>query len=251
MTAEGTFVWYEIMTTDPEPATTFYTSVVGWTASKMGHYTILADTHGPVAGLMDWVAVAEDIGVSARWIGYIAVADVDAMAARVTEAGGTVHKPGEDVPGVGRFAVVADPQGGAFVLFTPTPGEAPANPPPGTPGRTGWHELHAENWPDAFAFYEKLFGWTKGDAIDMGPMGTYQLFATGGMPIGGMMNRMPGTPRPFWSYYFTVDAIEAAAERVRAGGGTVLMGPHQVPGGSWILQGRDPQGGAFALTAGT
>ena len=251
MTTQGRFVWYELMTIDPEPASIFYQSVVGWTASQMGDYTILSDAHGPAAGLMAWAEAAKDIGVAARWIGYIAVDDVDAMAARVVEAAGTLHKAAEDIPDVGRFAVVADPQGGAFVLFTPLPRETPpADPPPGTPGRIGWHELHAAHWQDAFEFYETLFGWTKGEAIDMGPMGTYQLFSIGGIPAGGMMNRLPGTPRPFWTYYITVESIEAAAERVRAGGGTVTMGPQQVPGGSWVLNATDPQGGMFALTAG-
>ncbi len=249
MTTPAKFVWYELMTNDPASATQFYKTVVGWTASRMGDYTILATPHGPAAGLMKWVADAKDIGVPARWIGYIGVDDVDSMVTKLVEAGGTLHKAAEEIPDVGRFAVVADPQGGAFVLFTPLPRETPADPPPGTIGRIGWHELHAAHWQDAFEFYEKLFGWTKAEAIDMGPMGTYQLFATGGIPNGGMMNRKPGTPRPFWSYYFTVDNIKAAAARVTEAGGKVLMGPQEVPGGAWILQARDPQGGAFALTA--
>ena len=246
----GKFVWYELMTTEPEAATAFYTSVVGWTASKMGDYTILATAHGPVAGLMIWAEGARDIGVPARWIGYIGVDDVDTMAEHVKAEGGTIHKPGEDIPDVGRFAVVTDPQDAAFVLFTPLPrGETPAEPPPGTHGQIGWHELQAANWEEAFAFYEKLFGWTKGDAIPMGPAGTYQLFATGGIPVGGMMNRAPESKKPYWGFVFNVEDINAAADRVRAGGGTVAMGPMQVPGGGWIIGAADPQGGAFRLIA--
>ena len=83
----------------------------------------------------------------------------------------------------------------------------------------------------------------------MGPMGTYQLFAAGGPPIGGMMTKFESVPAPFWLHYFTVDAIDAAAARVRAKGGEVLNGPHEVPGGSWIIQCRDPQGAMFALVS--
>lgn len=83
----------------------------------------------------------------------------------------------------------------------------------------------------------------------MGPAGTYQLFAAGGAPIGGMMTKFEGVPAPFWLHYFTVDAIDAAATRVRDKGGQVLQGPHEVPGGSWVVQCRDPQGIMFALVS--
>jgi predicted enzyme related to lactoylglutathione lyase len=98
-------------------------------------------------------------------------------------------------------------------------------------------------------FYSDLFGWTKADTVDMGPMGIYQLFAAGGDAIGGMMTKTPQSPAPFWLYYFNVDAIDAAVERITAAGGKVIQGPHEVPGGSWIVQALDPQGALFALVA--
>jgi uncharacterized protein len=125
----------------------------------------------------------------------------------------------------------------------------PTPPPPGTPGHIGWRELHAGNGDGAFAFYSKLFGWTKADAMDMGACGVYQIFAIDGAPSGGMMTKMPDTPAPFWLYYFNVDAIDAAAGRAKDAGGKVLMGPHQVPGGGWIVQCFDPQRAMFALVA--
>src|SRR3712207_2425474 len=117
--------------------------------------------------------------------------------------------------------------------------------------RSGWHELHAADGAAAFEFYASMFGWTKSDALDMGPLGTYQLFATGGGPkaVGGMMTRVQPQMPPAWLFYFNTDSIEAAQRRVREGGGAVLHGPHQVPGGSWIIQCRDPQGAYFALVA--
>lgn len=175
--------------------------------------------------------------------------DVDAHAERVKAAGGAVHRPPEDIPGVGRFAVVADPQGAVFILFKGNgePDQAPTA--SGTPGTVGWHELYAGDGASAFGFYASLFGWTEADAIDMGSMGIYRLFATGGEPVGGMMTKMPDMPMPFWLYYFNVDAIDAAMARVTQHGGKVLMGPHQVPGGQWILQCLDPQGAMFAMVA--
>jgi predicted enzyme related to lactoylglutathione lyase len=94
-----------------------------------------------------------------------------------------------------------------------------------------------------------LFGWTQSDAIDMGPMGTYQLFATGGMAVGGMMTRMDPAIPPAWLFYVNVAEIGAAQARIEESGGAVLHGPHQVPGGSWIVQARDPQGAVFAVVA--
>ena len=143
---------------------------------------------------------------------------------------------------------MADPQGAVFILFKPSGGDAtPAA--PMTPGHVGWHELYASDRVAAFDFYARQFGWTKGDAVDMGPMGTYQLFTAGAEPIGGMMNMCDGVPSPAWMFYFVVPEAKAAAARISSKGGQVLTGPHQVPGGGWIVQGMDPQGAMFALVA--
>lgn len=182
-------------------------------------------------------------------MGYIGVEDVDAYAARVKESGGSILRPPDDIPGVGRFAVLADPDGAVFMLFKGSSEQGPAPGALGTPGHIGWHELHAGNGEGAFAFYSKLFGWTRAEALDMGPLGVYQVFATGGSPVGGMMTRTPDTPTSFWLYYFNVEAIDAALKRTEEGGGKLLMGPRQVPGGAWIAQCLDPQGALFAMVA--
>jgi predicted enzyme related to lactoylglutathione lyase len=250
---KGTFVWYDVMTTDTKAAEAFYRKVVGWTAQDSGmsdrSYTIVSTGPTMIGGIMPIPEEARAMGARPTWMGYIGVDDVDAYAAKVKAAGGVVHRPPEDIPGVGRFAVVADPHGAGFILFRGTSDQAPMPAPPDTPGHIGWHELHAGNGAEAFAFYSGLFGWTKGDAMDMGPMGIYQLFSTGGDPIGGILTKTPDMPMPSWLYYFNVDAIDAAIARVTEAGGKVLMGPHEVPGGSWIVQGLDPQGAMFALLA--
>jgi len=252
--SQGTFVWYELMTTDTQAAKAFYGNVIGWgtqDAPMPGmSYTLFTAAAAMVAGLMDLPQDARNMGAPPSWIGYVGVDDVDAAAEQVKRLGSAVHVAPRDIPNVGRFAVVGDPQGATISLFkglTP-PRDPPAA--PGTPGHFGWHELAAVDWEKAFAFYSALFGWQKADAVDMGAMGTYQLFSTGaggGPAVGGMFNKPATVPRPFWLYYINVGGIDGAVERVKAGGGNILNGPMQVPGGSWIVQCSDPQGAMFAL----
>ena len=247
------FVWYELMTSDAAAAEAFYRDAIGWQTADAGmpdmRYTILSAGTTGVAGLMALPADAAARGVPPNWTGYIGVADVDAMAVRVREAGGAVHHPPEDIPGVGRVAVVADPGGAVFCLFKGNSDEQPPQPSAGTPGTIGWHELYASDLEAAWVFYSTLFGWTKGEAIDMGEMGVYQLFGAGGDSIGGMMKCPPQVPQACWLYYVNVDAIDAATGRVTAARGSIVSGPMQVPGGSWIAQCTDPQGAMFAMVA--
>ncbi|WEX11293.1 VOC family protein [Chelativorans sp. AA-79] len=247
------FFWYELMTTDMKAAAAFYADVVGWQATPWGEpssppYTIMNAGERGVAGIMHIPDEVRRSGGQPMWLGYIYAEDTDKATNGVEQAGGTVHRPPSDIPGVGRFSVVSDPQGVMFMLLSPIgPDQPPV--PAGTPGHIGWHELYTSDWQKAFEFYSGQFGWTKEDAMDMGPMGTYQLFAAGDDLIGGMMNRPAQIPFPFWQFYFNVPAVEAAAQRVKTGGGQILMDPMEVPGGSWIVQCMDPQGAAFALAA--
>jgi uncharacterized protein len=246
----GRFAWYELMTTDMEAAEAFYTKVMGWgalDASMPGRtYTLFTAGKALVSGVMDLPEDVRIVGGKPNWIGYVGVDDVDAAAVRIERLGGAVHVPPTDVRNVSRFSIVADPQTARLALLKwLKPGqEQPAE--LGGPGRVGWHELLAADWKQALAFYGELFGWQKADA-DIGEMGTYQLFSAGGQTIGGMVNKSPMTPAPFWLYYFDIGDLDAAAQRVKAGGGRILEGPFEVPGGSWIVRCTDPQGAMFAL----
>jgi len=251
------FVWYELMTSDVNAADAFYRKTIGWTSRDWeepgAQYKIASAGEKPVAGLMPLPDEYRKAGGRPAWIGYILADDVDTATEKVKAAGGKVHRAPADIPNVGRFSVVADPQGAGFMLFTPAPrsGEDGSAESGATPGHVGWRELYTTDWVKAFDFYAGQFGWTKDEAVDMGPMGTYQLFAAGGPAIGGMMNKPPQIPMPLWLFYFNVDAADAAMARVKDNGGQVLNGPMQVPGGSWILQCMDPQGAMFALVAPT
>jgi uncharacterized protein len=249
----GNFVWHELRTTDAKAAEDFYTHVIGWKAISSGDpggmpYTLLSAGEFTTAGLMQLSQSMLDGGMRAAWVGFIGVDDVDAYAKRVEEAGGKLHCPAMDIPTVGRFASVEDPQGATFLLFKGSLDYAPPRPALGTPGTVGWNELSANDGPSAWTFYSELFSWNKDTAMDMGPMGVYQIFNNGGPQIGAVMTRDKSkTPAPSWLYYFNVEDIDAATERIKEKNGQVCMGPHEVPGSLWITVGIDPQGATFAL----
>jgi len=249
----GQFFWYDVMTTDTRAAAGFYGEVLGWGVQKADaegkEYSIFTVNGQGVAGLMPIPEDAARHGACPAWMGYIAVDDVDAAAEQLKREGGTVHKGPVTVPGIIRFAVVSDPQGAGFMIARGLSRETPPPIPAGVPGTIGWRELYAGEGQSAFAFYEKMFGWTRADAHDMGEMGVYQLFATGAEPAGGIMTKPPAVPRPCWGYYFNVSAVDAGADRVKAAGGKVINGPMEVPGPMYIIQCTDPQGAYFALVA--
>jgi predicted enzyme related to lactoylglutathione lyase len=253
MSDHGTFIWYDLMTTDVKAALAFYGNVVGWTGRDPGvpgvEYTVLNAGEVGVGGVMALPKEARDAGAKPGWNGYILCDDVDAMAETFAAEGGTIHKGPADIPTIGRFAMVSDPQGVVITLFKPFPREAPPPPASGTPGHVGWRELHAADGAKAFDFYARHFGWTKSASMPMGDLGVYQLFAYGGEDRGAVMTKMPQSPKPFWMFYVQVDGIDAAKTRVEQNGGKIINGPMEVPGGQWIVQCIDPQGALFALVA--
>ena len=248
----GKFVWIELMTSDLKAAETFYGSVLGLDAKDAGggmNYTLLQKGEIRYAGMMAVPQEAKAMGAKPAWLGYVAVDDCDASAKAIRAAGGKIFREPSDVPGMLRFAVVADPHGAAFMIMTPIGAAPPGGmPAPDSQGTVGWRELHAGDLESDFAFYSAQFGWKKTAVHDMGPMGPYQLWAAGDQP-GGMMKKTDHWPVPTWAYYFNVDALDATVERVKAGGGTLVNGPMEVPGGQWTAHCLDPQGAFFALVS--
>lgn len=248
------FVWYELMTTDADKAQDFYTKVVGWTAKDAGvpgmKYTLFEVPGCMIAGMMSMADMPkEDCGGEPGWIGYVGVANADDYARKVEAECGKVLRAAQDIPNIGRFAIVSDPQGGVFALFEPKD----EMPPPADfgsrkPGHPGWHELYAQNGETVFPFYEEVFGWKLSRNFDMGPMGNYKVFSIDGADHGGIMTAPPGT-RVGWGFYFMVDGVKDAASRVKSLGGAVLQEPMQVPNGEWVVQCKDPQGVNISLVA--
>jgi uncharacterized protein len=245
----GRFVWYELMTTDLAAARAFYAKVMGWGAQEASApglpYNLFTAGKVPIGGLMELPEEATRMGATPRWMGYVGVDNVDAAADRLKRLGGAVYVPPTD-SNIGRISVVADPQRATLALVEGLKPAQQKRAEPGKPGRVGWHELLAADWEKAFAFYGELLGWQKADA-EFGSAETYQLFSAGEEMIGGIFNKRPQDPVPFWLYYFNVGDIDAAAERVENAGGQTFEAPLELPDGSWIARCGDPQGAAFAL----
>ena len=211
-------------------------------------YTMWMNGETPIGGVMELPEEAREQGARPHWLAYVAVEDVDASAKKAGELGATVLVGPRDIPDVGRFAVLRDPQGAVIAIYRSAQ-DASSEAEPNV-GQFSWHELATTDHEAAFDFYSQLFGWNKTEAMDMGEMGTYQMYGTGDRTLGGMFNKpgeMPGPPA--WLYYTLVEDIDETVEKVRQNGGQVVNGPMEVPGGDMIAQCIDPQGAMFAIHA--
>jgi predicted enzyme related to lactoylglutathione lyase len=139
----GSFIWYELMTTDTAAAGRFYSDVVGWTIGDFGGgvpgYRILSAGERGVGGMMTIPAEARQGGMRPVWLGYLGVEDVDAALAAITTAGGTVHMPATDLPDVGRIAMVADPQGATFYVMRGASQQSSSSFDPAATGHCAWN----------------------------------------------------------------------------------------------------------------
>jgi uncharacterized protein len=237
------------MTTDTDAAAAFYSKVVPWKTqdSGMPSYTLWMAGKTQVGGLTGLSADGADSGTPPHWIVYVATPDVDGTVAEAQRLGGKVLKGATDIPNMGRYAVLTDPQGATFAVYSP-----PGSPPDGAglsggPGEFTWHELATTDYAAAMSFYSELFGWEKGPEHDMGQMGVYQLIVHGGAQVGGIYNLQGSSTPAHWLSYVRVPDCTKATNAAKAGGGRVLNGPMEVPGGHWITMMEDPQGGAFAV----
>jgi uncharacterized protein len=256
----GSFIWYELMTTDPEGAAAFYEPIVGWKVA--GHsesgtpmdYRMLVRSDGQFEGgimkLTDEMCAG---GARPCWMGYLHVADVDAAVTAIQADGGQLLMPAFDIE-VGRIAMVADPQGVPHYVMTPRPAG-------GKEGmtsdvydrwieqRVAWNELMSPDLEAAKAFYAKHYGFAFNEVMPMGPLGDYCFIDHGGQTIGAVMQKSAEMPAGMWNYYIRVPEIDTATAKVKELGGQVFNAPMEVPGGDWIINGMDPQGAMFSLVA--
>jgi predicted enzyme related to lactoylglutathione lyase len=245
----GLFVWYEHLTKDVRTAIAFYSDVVGWKTQPFGEggdYVMWVGSQGPLGGVMRLPDEAAKMGAPAHWMAHVQVEDVDSTVALTRKLGGKIWKEPTDIPTVGRFAVIADPQGAAIAIFKPNSPMTLHD--PSKDGEFCWSELFTSDSAAAFKFYSEIFGWKILEDMDMGPMGTYRIFGLAERRLGGMMT-MPKDARmpPAWLYYASTSDLDAAIGRVTKKGGKVMNGPMDVPGGGRIAQLVDDQGAAFAL----
>ena len=256
---QGEFIWYELMSPDPEGSKAFYDAVVGWDISEAAPefqgYRMIGRSDGKFAGgVLPISAEMQQHGARPTWLGYIHVTDVDRSVGKIEQAGGKSLMPATDIPSVGRIAMVADPQGAPFYVMKPIP-------PAGDPNaksdvfsaseqqRIGWNELQTSDVEGARRFYGDQFGWGSDEHMDMGEMGLYRFWDQNGTRIGALFDGSNGQ-RSHWRFYIRVPSISAAKDAAERGGGTIHMGPHQVPTGEYVVIGSDPQGAEFALVGG-
>jgi predicted enzyme related to lactoylglutathione lyase len=244
---KGRFVWYENLTEDPKAAIGFYSGVVGWQTQPFGDdYVMWVGSQGPLGGVMKLPDEAKKMGARPHWMGHVLVENVDATASLISKLNGKIYKEPTDIPTVGRFAVIADPQGAVLSIFTPN---APMTlHDTSKPGEVCWNELLTSDTVGALNFYSQVFGWKIHQDMDMGPMGTYRVFGVGERQLGGMMTVPKGAPMPpMWLYYVETPGLDAAIAGAQKNGAKLMNGPMDVPGGGRIAQLMDPQGASFAL----
>ena len=253
--------WYELTTSagNLKAAGDFYEKILGWKMADSGmegfDYHLAKADGAMVAGLM--VMPEANASMPPFWLVYFAVDDADAFVSRAEALGARVHRPPSDIPGTGRFAILGDPQGAGFGILQPdvsgmseadrTRAETEGAFHPGKAGHANWNELMTTDPEAGFAFYSKMFGWTKGDAVPMGETGIYQLVRRDGVDIAGMMG-LGQAPVPNWLPYFGVPGVSDAIAAITKAGGAVNHGPMEVPGGAFIAVAQDPQGAWFAIT---
>jgi predicted enzyme related to lactoylglutathione lyase len=251
----GHFVWYELATSDPAAAQRFYSALTGWgTQAFEGSgdtpYTMWTNGEKPVGGLWQLQSELASQGVPPHWLPYISTDDVDETVTEVTDLGGKVIVPPTDIPNMGRFSVLADPQGAFFAIFKggddqPEPVFNPQL------GDASWHELTTTDHVAAFDFYHKLFGWEKQSEMDMGGGNMYLMYgrSADSPMLGGMWtwDKPEHAMPPNWMTYFKVADADSTAERIKELGGQILNGPMEVPGGDRVAQAIDPQGAAFGI----
>jgi predicted enzyme related to lactoylglutathione lyase len=243
----GKFVWFELVSNDAKKAQPFYREVLGWKVLPfpMGDstYEMIATGDTPDTMIGGYVPL-ENERQPAHWIAYVSVEDVDATARAAAANGGKVVAAPSDIPGVGRTAGIADPQGAELHLLKNTAGDrADAL---ATHGQFLWNELHTNDPKKALAFYEKVIGFSH-RAMDMGPAGIYYIVSRGGVDRGGVTSQLTAGAPPHWLPYVTVDDTDAAIGRARKLGAKIPMPPEDIPGiGRFgILQ--DPTGAVLAI----
>lgn len=250
---QGTPVWYELLSNDAPAAARFYADVIGWKVQEPapddphGYYHFEAPG-GFVGGMMQLSADMRAHGAKPTWLSYLGVDDVDATVARITEAGGRVLMPAMETPKVGRFAMIADPQGNPIYVMRGASDEPSTAYERNGLGKCGWNELTTPDHAAGNAFYASIFGWQYPDKMDMPGGASYTFVAVGGQVIGATMPVMPDSPAG-WCFYFRVADLDAAIARVRAGGGS-CTDPMEVPGGEKISIVTDPEGVTFGIVAG-
>ena len=249
----GDFIWYELTTSDAAAAKDFYSAILGWTwETSEGQpdmpYHLFSAGETQVGGAMQLTDEMEANGARPCWLAYIGVDEVGKSAEKIKAAGGAVHIPPTEIPGIGSFAMVNDPQGAYLYIMQDISGEESHSyaAPEQRDGHCVWNELLTTDPAAAVGFYGDQFGWNMANEMDMPPIGKYYLL-THDFGIAGIMQKPDEMPMPAWAFYFRVPDIDDACTTIEEKGGTILSGPTEIPDGDFSMNGLDPQGAPFAL----
>lgn len=253
----GDFVWYELIVPDADAAADFYGSILGWDCrlsenSGAEGYREWWMGDAPIGGLLPLNAEMKAGGAHPAWLGYVHVDDIDGQVEQLKAAGAKIMMGPMDIPTVGRFVMILDPQGVPLYVMTDSSGETSTAFAATEPmiGHCAWNELSTSDPEGAKAFYGGQFGWMKDGELDMGPLGKYEFLKPGDgreFMLGAVMPKMAEMPVSMWTYYFRVGDIDKAAETIKANGGQMLQEPMEIPGGDYSLTALDPAGAAFGL----
>jgi predicted enzyme related to lactoylglutathione lyase len=240
----GTPCWVDITSNDFERTIAFYTALFGWEAEQdsrpeAGGYTTFSLNGKFVAA----GAPAREEGSPSRWMTFIASDDVDATAAKIHDAGGTVMMDPFDVFDAGRMTVAQDPTGAVFGVWQAGThhGAQLAN----EPGSLQWNQCETRDVAAAEEFYKAVFGYGV-EQMDMGQAEPYRLFMLGDHRVAGLVKLADetGDMPPYWTTVFAVADCDAAAASATELGGQVLHGPQDIPVGRFAVL-QDPIGAVF------
>ncbi len=246
----GIFNWVDLSTTDMEGAKAFYSALFGWettdtliNADMGGVYTNFKLNGYNVAGGGQISPEMQAQGMPTFWGSYVKHDDADAIAERITAAGGTLMMPPMDVMEEGRMVMAVDPTGATFGVWQPRNhiGAELVN----IPNSLVWNELATRDTAAAAAFYQAVFGWT-GETDANG----YTTFIMDGRRHAGMMeldsNWDPNTPAN-WTVYFAVDDLNATVAKAQQLGGNIIMPSISAGEVGTLAIIQDPQGATFAV----
>lgn len=240
----GRFVWFECFTENIERARSFYTELFDWTIDPMPMedgqpYQLIKSGRTGIGGLMP---LQGEQGNQPFWLSYLSVNDVDRVTDRIVDQDGELLHAAFDVAGVGRRAVVQDPQGAVFALFKGErgdPEEAEG------PGSWWWNELWTSEELEALDFYESVFDYSH-DEMSMDGDGTYYVLMQGDAPRGGLMRSPDVKTPPNWLPYVRVADCDATAVRAKSMGAKVLWSPSDIPSVGRAMVLSDPTGAVIA-----
>jgi predicted enzyme related to lactoylglutathione lyase len=241
--AVGKFVWHEQVSSDPKQAEGFYTQLFGWGTETFpeSDYTMISSggrAHGGYSTAMEGAPPP-------HWLNHIQVEDVDATVEKAKQAGGKLAAGPFDMEGVGRMAIIGDPQGAYVGVYQPDGDwQAPE-------GVFVWSELGTTDADAAQRFYEDVFGW---ETQDMGDeYGGYRIFRRGPQDENGvaglMKNPDPSIPA-YWNPYVGVEDPDATVAKAKELGATAIVEPMDIPNVGRFAVIQDPQGAVFGIIRG-